>query len=317
MPDETHVFADSRGQRASRGDPAVAELADRQYGVVSRDQLRRLGLGEGAIDHRIERGRLHPVHRGVYAVGRAGLGVEGWWMAAVLATGPESVLSHRSAAGLWVLRMTALSITHVTVPGHRRSRRHVIVHRAVLPADEHTVERGIPVTTVARTLFDVASYAPRAQLALAITEAERRGLADSPSLPDLMDRYPRHRGVGILRSVLEEGWVGMGVTRSALEQRFVRFVSEAGLPLPELNATLWVGEQSFEVDCLWRRERLIVELDGYAYHADRAAYERERERDRALATAGWRVIRVTWRQLEHDRRRLAADLSRLLDRGAR
>jgi hypothetical protein len=313
MPDEPHVSPDSRGQRTNGGDPAIVRLAARQYGVASREQLLRLGLGRRAIEHRIERGRLHPVHRGIYAVGRPGLTAEGRWMAAVLAAGPRAVLSHTSAGGLLALRPQVGSTTHVTVPRRRRARHGLEIHQASLPADEVTVEAGIPVTTVARTLLDLATCLNRPDLELAVNEAERRGLADAPSLPELVRRYPRRAGLARLRSVLEDGWVGVGVVRSVLEQRFLAFVAELGLPRPEVNAILRVDDGWVEVDCLWRSRRLIVELDGHAYHSNRAAYERDRERDRALAAAGWKVVRVTWRQLVGDSARLAADLLRLLD----
>jgi very-short-patch-repair endonuclease len=234
-------------------------------------------------------------------------------MAAVLATGPGSALSHPSAVALWGLRPHVPGVTHVTAPRRRRPPRLVIVHRSPLPADELTVELGIPVTTVARTLFDFASCAPRTQVELAINEAERRRLGDSLSLPELIERYPRHRGVRVLRDVVGDGWVGRGMTRSVLEERFLKFVVEADLPSPEINASLPVGDGWVEVDLLWRSARLIVELDGHAFHAGRAAYERDRARDRALSVAGWRVIRVTWRQLVHEPFALAADLRTLLN----
>jgi Transcriptional regulator, AbiEi antitoxin len=248
VADDSHLCPNGCGQRAPGGDRAVAELADRQHGVVSHDQLLRVGLSRRAIEHRIGRGRLFPIHRGVYAVGRAGLGNDGRWMAAVLAAGRDAVLSHLSAAGLWALRHYRHPITHVTSPRRRRGRRHVIVHQASLPADEVTVELGIPVTTVARTLFDFASYAPRAELELAINEAERRGLADAPSLPELIERYPRHKGVLALRSALGDGWVGLGVARSVFEERFLAFVRKAGLPQPEVNVSVHASGQWFEVD---------------------------------------------------------------------
>jgi hypothetical protein len=235
-------------------------------------------------------------------------------MGAVLATGPDSALSHPSAVALWGLRPHVPGPTHITAPRRRRPPRHVIVHRALLPADELTVKPGIPVTTVARTLFDFASYATRAEVELAINEAERRGLGDAPSLPELIERYPRHRGVRVLRDVLGDGSVGRGIARSVLEERFVAFLAEAGLPRPAVNASLEIGDGWVEVDCLWRSARLIVELDGHAYHADRVAFERDRARDRELAAAGWRVIRVTWRQVVHEPQALASDLRALLRR---
>jgi hypothetical protein len=160
--------------------------------------------------------------------------------------------------------------------------------------------------------LDLATCLNRQDLELAVNEAERRGLADTPSLPELVQRYPRRAGLATLRSLLEDGWVGVGVVRSVLEARFLAFLAELGLPRPEVNASLRIGDSWVEVDCLWRSQQLIVELDGHAYHSDRAAYERDRERDRALSAAGWQVVRVTWRQLVRDSARLTADLLRLL-----
>jgi hypothetical protein len=186
------------------------------------------------------------------------------------------------------------------------------MHRAYLPGDEMTTLDRIPVTTVPRTLLDLATVLRRRELERAINEAEVRQLADSLSLTDLIARYPRRRGVAALKAILAIGRLGAAVTRSELEERFVEFLDGAGLPRPEMNVGLNAAGRWMECDCVWRTQRLVVELDGHAFHATAAAYERDRARDRALIAAGWRVVRVTWRQLHDDPDALAMDLRGLL-----
>ncbi len=192
-----------------------------------------------------------------------------------------------------------------------RRRTGINVHRALLRDDEVTRLENIPVTTVSRTLFDLASVLRQSQLERAIDEAEVQRLTDSLTLPDLLARYPRRHGSRVLKAVLE---AQNGVTRSELESRFSLFLKNARLPRPKLNVDVFANGQWFECDCVWRPQRLIVELDGHKFHATAAAFERDRARDRALAAAGWRVVRVTWRQLGREPESLAADLRVLLGR---
>jgi hypothetical protein len=294
-------------------DVRVARLADRQHGVVARRQLIELGLSAGAIDHRIGRGRLHPLHRGVYTVGHRRISREGRWMAAVLAGGPKAVLSHRSAAALWRIRPPGDRAIEVTVRSKSRSRPRIHRHVANLPADEMTTERGIPATTVPRTLFDLAAALDANAVERAMREAERLRLHDTLSLEDLLARHTHRRGAAAIRECLRRRRdAPPGVTREELEARFLAFLDRAGITRPQLNAWLSLGERRYQADCLWRDRRLIVELDGYATHGTRMAFEDDRERDRALQVAGWRVIRVTWLQLHGSGDKVAADLRRLL-----
>ena len=233
-------------------------------------------------------------------------------MAAVLASGPGAVVSHRSAGALWRVRDTAAARVDVTVPRAQRSRAGLRVHRAVLPADEVTIRRGIPVTSAPRTLLDLASVILPRQLERAIEEAEALRLADPLSLSDLVARHDGRPGVPALRRVLDSWRVGATLTRSELEERFLAFLDARGLARPEVNAWVETAAGWFEVDCLWRPARVIVELDGYTRHGTRAAFERDRARDRALQAAGWRVIRVTWRQLHEQPRLVAAELQAVL-----
>jgi very-short-patch-repair endonuclease len=288
---------------------AIAALADRQHGVVSHAQLRALGVGPGAIKHRIGVGRLRPMHRGVYAVGHRALRREAWWMAAVLASGDGAVLSYRSAAALWGIRETARARIEVSAPRHRRSTARVEVHFVAMQPDEIAVERGVPVTTPARTLFDLATVVSGDQLEHAFDEAEVRRLTSPVSLAALAARYPARRGARAIRRVLDNHRKnGETVLRSVLERRLLALLDDHGLPRPRMNR---VGAEG-ELDARWPEQRLIVECDGFATHGTRKAFEADRARDRALQVAGWRVVRITWRQLTNDANVLARQLAALL-----
>ena len=291
--------------RARRSDAVIAELAGRQHGVVARRQLVALGLSLDAIDHRIERDRLHPLHRGVYAVGHRKLTGHGRWMAAALAAG--GVLSHRSAAALWGIRASNSGRIDVTAPRERR-RPGVTVHRAVLPQDEMTTHDGIPVTTPARTLLDLAALLDEHRLARATERAEALRLTSPTSLAELVNRYPRRPGTPNLKRLIEEDRIVPTDLRSRLERRFLTLLDAENLPRPLVNEPLG----PFTPDFRWTEQRLIVELDGFETHGTRAAFERDRARDRALAVQGWRVVRVTKRQLENEPDELADQLRAML-----
>jgi len=294
---------------------AIAALAARQYGVVSHTQLVGLGVGAGAVKHRVRLGRLQALHRGVYAVGHVALRHEAWWMAAVLAAGPEAVLSHRSAAELWRMRNGSRARIEVTVPRRRRSTARREVHVVEMHPDEVTVERGIPVTTPARTLLDLAAVVSADHLQAAFDEAECRRLGSPTSLDALLGRYQGRRGTRVLHGVLDDHRRnGETVTRSLLERRFLALIDAHRLPRPMINRTGPEGE----LDARWPDQRLVVECDGFAAHGTRAAFERDRARDRELIVAGWRVIRITWRQLTDDADVIVRQIARLLaprDRG--
>ena len=292
-------------------DRAIGALAERQHGLVSRPQLLELGLGRRAIEHRLELGRLEPVHRGVYTIGHRLLARDGRWMAAVLACGPGAVLSYHSAAALWGLRQSdRLEVT--TRTAHCLQER-VTVHRSTLRGDERTRHRGIPTTTVPRTLLDLSAVLKPADLRGALRQAEQLRLTDPLSLRDLVDRYPRRAGVATVRALLDEARLGLNVIRSELEERFQAFLIKTRLPLPKTNQRI----EGYEVDCVWPEHGLIVELDGHASHSPTHAFESDRARDSRLQAAGWQVIRVTWRQLHEHPQLLEADLRRLLGEPAR
>ena len=286
-------------------DSRVAALAARQHGVITRAQLTALGLSDDAIRRRVRAGRLHRIHRGVYAVGHPRLTMHGRLLAAVVSYGDRAVASHRSAAVLWKLlpeRGPRVDVT-VTGGGGRGRRGAIIVHRSALPAEAVTVRDGIPVTTPLRTLVDLADVLPRRALERAMDEAaylrlDLRGLQPVPG----------RRGAGQLRRVLAGHEAGSTRTRSRLEELMLALCRRAGLPEPEVNQTI----QGYEADFVWREARLIVETDGWAAHGTRAAFERDRRRDAQHTAAGWRVVRITIRRLEEEPEAVAEQLRRLL-----
>jgi len=296
-----------------RVDQLISRLAEGQHGLVARRQLLEHGVRKGAINARVDRGQLHLVHRGVYAVDYRRLSAHGRWMGAVFAAGPEAVLSRRSAAQLWGIVPRASHRPEVTRPSACRGLDGIAVHRGLIPPDERGELVGIPVTSVARTQFDLAGVLPKRGLERAMHEAEVKGLTDRLSLWDLLERYPRRRGATNLRAVLEAK-TPAGITQSELEELFVEFLDEYGLPRPRLNATLPVRGRLLRPDCMWPGQRLLAELDGREAHGTEEAFESDRRRDRILLVEGWRSMRITWRQLLSERRELARDLRGLLER---
>jgi hypothetical protein len=308
-------------QSSIRSDPPVisrfrewelAGLAGRQFGVVARGQLLGLGFGADAIAHRLAIGRLHRVFAGVYAVGHPAIGREGGWMAAVLASGDGAVLSHRSAAALWGMRLEVPATPEVTIARSTAPIAGLRRHCSVLLPDEATVRNRIPVTSIARTLFDIAACLPALEFERALREAEFLRLPQRPTLEEIYWRRRGRRGARTVRITLEGlSRLPGGKSRSRLEDRFLRFARKAGLPMPETNVILRFGAATYEADCVWRDCRLIAELDGHQAHGTRSAFESDRERDRRMQVGGWRVIRITWRQLDQPGS-LSHDLHRLI-----
>ena len=258
-------------------------------------QLLDAGLGEDAIDYRLWIGRLHRVHVGVYAVGHARLTVRGRWMAAVLACGPEASLSHRDAGALWRVRRDSRYLIDVTSPGRtRHAQPGIDVHRPRLfEDDERTVIDGIPVTTLPRTLIDLAFVLRLDQLRYAFHEAERRGILDLAELERVRARFKRRRGLKMIDLLVAQHRPVPHMTRSALEMLFVEVIREAGLPQPAVN--VWLLDM--EVDFVWWAQRLVVEVDGGDYHDAPSARDRDHRRDAALQAAGYKVLRVSDRWL--------------------
>jgi hypothetical protein len=284
------------GERAQRSlDHRIAAVASRQGGVVSRAQLRDLGVSNGGVDARVERGRLHVLHRGVYAVGHAVVGVRGRRLAAVLAAGPGAVLSHRTAADEWGLRASDAAGIEITIPTRngRRTRAGIRVHRAALAEREATIRDRLPITTPARTLVDVAEVVTRRALERAVDAAESLELFDLGAVEAVLAAHPHRHGAARLRHVLASYEIGEALTRSELEERVLAICRAADVPRPAVNARA----AGLDVDFLWRDARLVVEADSRRHHHTLAAFERDRERDAQLVARGYRVIRLTHRRV--------------------
>jgi hypothetical protein len=283
-------------------DEALAALARSQWGVVSLVQLETLGLGPRGVQHRAESGRLRRVHRGVYAIGGAALPREGRDLAAVLACGKDAVLSHTSAAVHWGLLTYHPPQPHVTAPASRTGVPGIRLHRTrALDARETTTHRGLPTTTVARTLLDLAATAPPNHLEHAIGQALRNELYDHRAIEQALDGRP---GTKALRRATAED---PAFTRSELERRFRALCRRAGLPRPLSNHVVADRDhQPHEVDFYFPSHRLVVEVDGWRDHGTRVAFERDRAKDAALVAAGYAVLRFTTRQIAADPDTVAA-----------
>jgi very-short-patch-repair endonuclease len=300
-----------------RADRVIAEIAAGQHGLITRAQLQDAGQDAGVLNRRLQSGYLCRLHRGVYQVGPVAMPLARV-MAAVLACSggrgaarAGAVASHHSAAALWQLPpgATLVEPVDVLVPGLARGRYvGVRAHRAGrLCADETTRLEGIPVTTPARTLLDLAAGTALRDLERLVAHAEREGLAGQGVLASLLARHPLHHGAAALRRVLALHG-GPQFTRSEAEARLLALFRRGGLPAPALN----VRVAGYEVDFLWRAERLVVEVDGFAYHSSAHAFERDRRRDAALTAAGIRVVRFTWRQVADEPESVLVTVARTL-----
>jgi hypothetical protein len=266
----------------------VAELVERE-GVVAHSQLIRLGLSARTITRWVSDGRLHRVHRGVYAVGHPALTDHGRRMAAVKACGPGAVLSHQTAADLWGLRRSSSPAIHVTTPG-RGSPRGIRVRRVRrLHPDDLAECDGIPVTSVARTLLDLAAVLPQRQLIRAIEQAERLRRFDLGAIERLIERSRGRPGVKALRAALRATGPEPPRVNSAWERDFLDFCADLGIPRPELNVIV----EGYEVDALWRDEKVIVELDSWTFHRFRTAFEEDRRKVCRLQLKEYRVLPFT------------------------
>jgi predicted transcriptional regulator of viral defense system len=284
--------------------------------VIALEQLRRIGLSASAVRSRVEEGSLLRLHEGVYAVGHAPLTREGWYMAAVLACGPDAVLSHRSAADLLGIRENRRARIDVTAPGRRgRSPRGIDAHRdgSLATADRTEVD-GIPCTSVARTLLDFAGVESLWELRKAVGEAEVKRILDKPVARRLIKRSRGRRGVARFRMVLDEIHPETRRTRSYLERLFLEMCARAELPRPEVNVPLRVGKDRFKPDFLWRDSGLIFEADSRQFHDTDMKFLDDRRREQRLQLAGWHVSHCTWWEVEHEPRRLAETVRALLAR---
>jgi very-short-patch-repair endonuclease len=293
------------------GDPLIAGIAAAQHGVVTRTQLLCAGLSRRAIEHRLSQKRLHPVHRGVYLVGHPVPPPLARETAAILACGDGAVLSHDSAAAVWGFRTLTGEPIDITLPGRSgRSRSGIRVHsaRSLDPRDVRH-HSGLPLTAPVRTLIDVAQALSPRDLQRAYEQAQILRFVREADLRAALARSPGRRGGPALRALLDDDRKP-ALTRSEAEARLLGLLRAADLLPTAVNER--VGRH--EVDFLWNEQRLVVEVDGFAYHAHRAAFERDRIRDAELQAAGYRVMRVTWRQIE---RRSEAVIARLAEALAR
>jgi very-short-patch-repair endonuclease len=310
--DRKQALGRRRTSETAERERALAALAGRQYGVVGRWQLVELGFGDEAIRLRLASERLHPLHRDAYAVGHRIIIKRGKWLAAVLAMGPGAFLSHRSAAALWGLAGDRPKVD-INAPRGRQARpgraTGIKVHRCKYQVDEVTTRDGIAVSTVARTLFDVAERSLPYELKGAWDEASRLRLLRVPEVAVLYERHRgRRRARKSIKPFLAADQRHVEDTASPLEDRFAAFVVAQRLPPPQTNVL--VGKD--EVDALWPDARLIVELDSWEFHAHRAAFEKDRSRDTDHLLADYRTIRVTHRRLSDEPDCLAAQIRALL-----
>jgi predicted transcriptional regulator of viral defense system len=268
-------------------------LAVGQHGVVSRGQLLDAGIPPTTLRDRVQRGHLVPLHRGVYAVGHAHLRPNGYRLAAALAVGQGAALSHRDAAALHGLRPGGGSRIDVSTPAERRSTERIRVHgRRALDARDVTQVDGIPVTTVARTLVDLAEVVAADALRKALSEAERQLVLDTKGIEEALERVRGRRGPATakLRAALDElRQHGATLTRSPLEDRFLSLLDVYDLPRPATNVLV----AGYEWDAVWRADRVAVELDGWDGHKTRLAFQHDRTKANTLTAGGWTVMRFT------------------------
>jgi hypothetical protein len=307
------IQPDSTGPR--RGiDRQIAELAAGRKGVVTLDQLLALGLSKTSVYERVDAGRLHIIFPTVFAVGHPLLTVDGRRLAAVLSLGEDAALSHLSAAAAWGIvdfdnRRWNVAVPHSSggITGAdairpRRTRR--------LLAQDRTVLRGIPITTVARTLLDVAGEQRGKFIEHAVHEAEVQKLLDVDAVLACIERNPGRRGTVKLRRAL--GVSALEPTNSRFVRAFGRLCKRYNLPMPSFNHYVDDGERLRECDAVFGDARVIVELDGEAVHRTRRNFHGDRRRDAALAARGWLVVRLTWHRVSRDSEAVARELHAIL-----
>jgi hypothetical protein len=280
----------------------LAEMAARSHGVVTRAQLLAAGITKDEIAHRVRTGSLQREHPGVYRVGHRARSVEATFLAAVWACGEGAVLSGRAAANLWGLIRGSAPAPEVTAPSKRRVQG-VTTHRA--RHIERTTHGGIPITTVPRTLVDLAAHLPLDALARACHEAGVLHDTTPGQVEAVLAKRPRVKGAKRLRTVTSGD---VQVTLSELERRFQKRLREAGLPLPKTNKRA----HGRRVDCRWPDHRLTVELDSYRYHHSRHAWEQNRRREREARARGDEFRRYTYGDVVESPRLMLAELRALL-----
>jgi very-short-patch-repair endonuclease len=287
-------------------DVAIAEIASRQKGTITAQQLMGIGLSRSAIDHRVSTGRLHRVHRGVYLVGHPVPPPLACEQAALLACGGDSFLGYRTAGQLWDFLEYAGPV-EVTVLGDRRVPGVNVHTTRRLERRDTTRRHGLPITTVARTIVDVAEQLGASDFERAVEDAFAQKRVTERQLRALVARTPGRKGAGIVRALLDYRGSD-GFTRSRAEDLMRRLVKRARLPQPKANARV----NGYEVDFFWPDHRVIVEVDSWAHHAGRLSFDRDRRKHADLEAAGYAVIPITWRQLTEEPEATAATIGAAL-----
>jgi very-short-patch-repair endonuclease len=291
-------------------------LAGAQHWIVTFAELLALGFSPSAISRLVAAGRLHRLHKGVYAVGRPTVSATGRRLAAVLACGPDALLSHFSNAAHLGLRKSAATLIDVTVPRRSARRRFGIrIHRrGTLISEDRTVVDGIPCTSLAWTLLDLAPLTDDRGLERMVEQAEILQIYDHRQVERLMGRSAGRPGVRRLVRVLGLARPGKTLSRSELEEALLRICRRGGLPEPELNQSILLGGVHTEVDFLWRAERVVVEVDSWRYHRQRGQFRRDRRRDQCLELEGWSHARFTDDEVAGEQRHVEAVIRQLLTR---
>lgn len=288
---------------------SLAELARRQHGIVSVRQLdERYGYSRSRVQRAVAAGYLHRLHRGVFAVGHTNISRQGHCLAAVLASGPRSLLSHISAAWLWNLTSASPLPVAVTTPIHRKPRPPIRLHEArLITEDDRALREGIPATALPRTLLDLAATVRFEWLEKMVERSEELRLFDLRAIEELLGRTVGHHGHARLRRAIAL-YKPTSFTRSGLEKRWLELVLAAGLPQPHMNYV----EHGLELDCYWPEHRFVVELDVFETHSTHAAFERDRKRQEDLLLVGIQMIRVTGPRLEREPAEVIRRVARLL-----
>ncbi len=298
----------------------AAELARCQHGVLARRQMLARGVSHSTLAARVRSRHLTRLFSSTYAVGRAEVSQRGLWMAGVLTSGRGAVLGYRSAAATWGILDVRPAVETIRRSNGMRQRADVLLDGTIqsiplfarrtrnLPDQDVTLVDGIPVTSVARTLLDLSSSVSAPEFKRLFLEADRLGLLEAAAIEDCAGRDIRRRGVREFRRLASRRLVDTGQTRSVLEALFLDLCAGSGIEPPEVNVSVC----GFEVDCVWHRSRLAVELDGYRYHRGRENFERDAHRANVFRAAGWNQLRFTWRMVTGDPDRVAAQIRSML-----
>jgi very-short-patch-repair endonuclease len=291
----------------------MADLATAQYGIVTRQQLLRLGYTEEMVDHDLETGRLQTWHRSVFAVGHQGISPHGLCMAAVLFRGRDALVSHQSAAWLWGLEKKLEIPVHISVRWRGHAQDAIGLHHCPALRDEDIAEtERLPVTAIPRTLLDYASTAKTYRLERAIDQADRLELLDPAAVDQIVDEVRGHRGRGPLRRAMTI-YREKGFTRSGGEKRMLAALADSGVRRPAVNNFI----EGYELDFYWEAERFAVELDSWEHHRGRKSFEEDRKRQDDLAMAGIETIRISGTRLKREPRGVAMRVAEHLERRRR